>query len=82
MFTDLEKAAPEQPASARAHRHSPADAQRPTTFKWLGISHLERYAPQWRELAENAATPDPYYSPGIFLAYAHTIGLPDNLRRL
>lgn len=79
MFTDLEKAAPEQPASARAHRHSPADAQRPTTFKWLGISHLERYAPQWRELAENAATPNPYYSPGIFLAYAHTIGLPDNL---
>lgn len=43
-------------------------------FTWLSTEELRTIVPQWRDLAENAASPNPFYSPGFVLAHLDTVG--------
>ena len=55
------------------------DAKKHMQFRWLEISQLESIYEQWRNLAVDAATPNPDYGPDIIMAYATVTGLPDNV---
>ncbi len=48
-------------------------------FRWLSFDELKRHEADWRDLAQTADMPNPYYGPGLFTAFAETRGLPGNL---
>ncbi|NNF79814.1 MAG: GNAT family N-acetyltransferase [Rhizobiales bacterium] len=50
------------------------------TFAWSSPEDLRAVVPHWEDLAENAASPNPFYSPGFVLAHLACIGWAENVQ--
>ncbi|MCP5083412.1 MAG: GNAT family N-acetyltransferase [Alphaproteobacteria bacterium] len=50
------------------------------TFAWSSPEELRAAVPHWEDLAENAASPNPFYSPGFVLAHLDCIGWAENVQ--